>query len=292
MRKIWTLLLTAILALFICAPPCKAADVIIIGDAQLKPVVNVVSGIKESLQATVRVYPLAEIKGRLSAVIAAEGAQAVVALGKEAIEEALHLPPAVPLIYGLVIIPPKISRANTTGIYMAAPVGEYSSLTRKYIPSIKRLSVISSSDLIRTLAVPSASIATYPVSSSYEVVTTMKKQVDSSDALLLLPNASLLTAAAMEDIYLYSFRKKIPLLGVSERQVRDGALFSLVFDPISMGRQIGERTMEALKDRDAGQIPPAPSKKFDLFINTDTARNMGIDIPNEMLKQAKRVYPQ
>lgn len=268
-----------------------SADVVVVGDTSLKPVTDIIAGIKETLSTPLKVYSLSDVRGRLNGIVEREGATTVIALGKEAISDALQLPSSVAVIYDMVVVPPRTSRPNTTGLYMATPVAEYLSVIRKYLPSIRRVSVVTSQDMLRTLGASAGNqVAAYYVKSSIELISTVNK-LDEADALLLLPDVPLLTASAMDEIYLFSFRKRIPVLGLSERHVRQGALFALTFDPVSVGRQIGERASESLNGTDVGQFPPAASRKFDLFINSDTARKMGIAIPDEMFKRAKKVYP-
>ena len=64
-----------------------------------------------------------------------------------------------------------------------------------------------------------------------------------------------------------------------------------VVDPVSVGRQIGEYANRVIKGGNIGQIPPSPPKRFELYLNSGTARKMGIRLPDEMVRMAKRVYP-
>ncbi len=274
----------------VAASPCMAAEVVVIGDTRLKPVVEIVAGIRKGVDASVKTFSPAEVKGKLKGVVDAEGAKVVVALGKEAIYDALLLPSSIPVIYDLVVTPPQVNRANTTGFYMATPVREYSNLIRNHLHSIRKMAVVGSHDQLTILGKDEQQISSYTARNPFEFVNIVK-QLDAADAILLLPDVSLLTSTAMEEAYLLSFRKKIPLLGISERHVKEGALFALVVDPASVGRQIGEYAARALKGGGIGQIPPSPAKKFELYLNAGTAKKMGIQLPDEMLRMAKRVYP-
>lgn len=284
------LFLVVTLFLFLSAIPSEATEVILIGDTQLKPVADIITGIKETLGLPITIYSPSEVKGILDSVVAKEGARVVIALGKDAIDDALQLPPSIAVIFDLVIIPPKMNRPNTTGLFMATPVSEYVSLINKYLPSLKKISVVSSQSLLRILATDQAQVSVYRVSTSFELVNTVK-QLNETDAILLLPDVSLLTTTAIEEIYLYSFRRNIPILGISDRYVKQGALFALVFDSVAVGKQLGNIALEAIQGKDIGTIAPSPSHRFDLYMNRDTARKMGVTIPDEMLHQAKRVYP-
>ena len=276
---------------FILAPPAFAVETLIIGDIQYKPVVDVVSEIKSSLNSPAKVYATADVMGKLVQIADREDARLVVALGSNAVNEALKLPPSIPVIYGLVIAPPKTARQNITGVYMSTPVSEYVNTINEYLPSLKKLSVVGSQELMNILDGRSyAQVALYRVSSSSELVNTVD-HLEVSHALLLLPDVALLTTAVMEQVYLFSYRKNVPLLGISEGNVKQGSLFAIVFDSVNVGQQIGEKAQHALNGVDLKEMPPSPPKKFNLFLNNATAKKMGITIPSEMLENAKRVYP-
>jgi ABC-type uncharacterized transport system substrate-binding protein len=276
--------------LLIVALPAPAAETLIIGDIQYKPVAEIVTDIKASINSSVKVYQTTEVLGKLDAIVEREDARLVVALGTSALDEALKLSSSIPIIYGLIIAPPKTTRENVTGVFMSTPVSEYVSLVSRFLPSLKKLSVVGSRDLARILNGSShEKIAIYPVSSSSELLNAVNS-IEASHALLLLPDAALLTSSVMEQVYLFSYRKNIPLLGISEGNVKQGALCAIVFDPAHVGQQIGEKAQSILNGVEIQDLPPSAPKKFNLFLNSATAKKMGITIPSEMMDKAKRVY--
>jgi len=277
-------------ALLLLSSPAWAAKVLIVGDIQYALVADVAAEIQSAVRSQVREFATSEVRGRLGAVVERENAQVVVALGVDALGEALRLPPSISVVYGLVIVPPRSGRPNVTGVYMSPPVSEYVSTIRRYLPGITRLTVLGSQDMIRSLfAGDSALVATYHVSNSSELVNAVSRITDSR-AFLLLPDANLLTTQVMSSVYLHSFRKNIPVLGISEANVKQGSLFAFVFEPKAVGRQIGEKVQTVLNGMEAGEIPASPPRRYNLFINGNTARKMGINLPDEMLKKAKKVY--
>ena len=276
------------LLLLFTSPAC-AAKVLIIGDTQYAMVAGVVSEIQVSLRTQSKEYATADIRGRLGSIVEQEAAEIVVALGMDAVGEALRLPPNIAVVYGLVVVPPGSGRQNVTGVYMSPPVSEYVATVRRYLPAISRVSVIGSRNMMKSLSGNDGQVLAYSVGSSSDLVNTVNRLVDAK-ALLLLPDPNLLTAPVMSNVYLFSFRKNIPLLGISEANVKQGSLFALVFDPKTVSRQIGEKVQNILNGTDAGEIPASPPKKYNLYINSSTAHKMGIEIPDEMLKKAKKVY--
>lgn len=284
--------LTALLtfSLLMASPPAHAARVLIVGDLNYSFVADVADGIRSTLRTTIGEYPIANVKGRLSTIVEQERAQVVVALGNSAVTEAMHLPPEISVVYGLVVSPPR-SRGNTTGVYMAPPASEYITTLRRYFPAIGKVAVVGSPAAVRSLAAGgSPQVTTYQVDNAIDLVHTVSRLTD-SQALLLLPDANLLTGSAMESIFAFSFRNHIPLLGISEANVRQGSLFALVFEPKTVSRQIGEKVQSILNGNDADELPPSPPGRFNLFINSNTARKMEITIPAELLKKARKVYP-
>lgn len=284
-------LLGALICLLLAALPASAAEVLVIADAQLKPVMEVIQGLRKTLRASTRTYAPAEVRGTLAAVVQREDARVVIAMGREALGEALTLPPSIPVIYDMVVTPPSISRPNTAGFYMATPASEYGDLVRTYIPALRRVAVVASRDSLNTLAGNiSPPVSSHTVRNTVEFVNTVK-QLENTDAILLLPDSGVLTAAALEEAYLQSFRRRIPLLGISERHVKEGALLALVVDMVNVGKLVGEYASKALKSGNVGQPPAAPPRKFELFINMDTARKMRISIPDEVVRMARKAYP-
>ena len=283
-------ILYIVLCILLTGVPCRAAEVLIIADAQLKPVIDVTQGIHKTLHASTKTYAPSEVHGGLAALVQREEVRVVITLGNAALAEALELPPSIPVIYDLVVLPSTTTRPNTTGFFMATPVGEYASLIKNHLNSIKQIAVLGSRTQLDVLALNAPQATAYSVSDSVELVKTVNR-LETANAILLLPDAAVLTATAMDEAYLFSFRKGVPLLGVSERNVREGALVALVVDMVQVGRTIGETATKALNGMDVGKIRPSPPEKFDLFLNTATAMKMDIQIPDEVIRMAKRVYP-
>lgn len=280
-----------LLALFLVPAPALAARVLIVGDTQYAMVAGVASGIQRSLKAQARAYATSDVRGRLGSIVERESAQVVVALGVEAVGEALRLPPSVAVVFGLVVVPPPTARANVTGVYMSPPVGEYLAVLDRHLPALDRVAVVGSPSLMKRLVGgDSAHVAAYPVGSSSELAGALDRITDAR-ALLLLPDADFLIAPVLSKAYLLSFRRNIPLLGISEANVRQGALFALVFDPRAVSRQIAEKVHDILNGSHASDLPVSPPAGFDLFVNSGTAMKMGIELPAEMLNRARRVYP-
>jgi putative ABC transport system substrate-binding protein len=291
-RLLMVLTVTSALFLFTC--PSESAEVLIlVGNTKLKPVSDVISGIKKTSNYKVKVKLPDDVKDNLKETVYKEGAKAVVALGKNAVNIALSLPESIPVIYGLIISPLGTDRQNITGVYMSTPVSEYISFLGRYFPDIKKIGIIcepGTCDLLKT-AVTKPEITFYGATNSSEFIEGINILGNNIDAILLLPERNLISRKAIEEAYLFSFREHRPLIGISEKYVRIGSLFSLGFDTADMGRQLGELTNKVISRGSAGSIAHSPPDNFNIYINRKTADDMKVIIPGELFNKAAKVYP-
>lgn len=291
--KRFFIVFAAVFILHLSVGLSRASDIIIIGDIRLKPMDDIVKIIRASLTSESTVYLPKDVKGALNSVVRKENAKIVVALGGESTNEALSLPESVPVIYGLLIKPVITSRQNTTGVYMTTPVSEYISVLERYFPDIKKLGIVLEPETRNALLqeASATSVTLYSANNSYEFIKGIIHLDGNIDALLLLPDKTLLTSTAMQELYRHSFTGKVPVIGVSEKHVKMGSLFALVFDESGMGKQIGEVAQKVLSSGSASGIAPAPPRRFNLFLNSETAKAMKISIPTELFKKARGIYP-
>jgi len=286
-------ILTVFFTILLSASPSYSADVIILGNTRLKPVSEVINGIKETLHHKEVIISIEDINNDLADIVRDEGANTVIALGKDALTAAGSLTESISVIYGLLITPPETERKNITGVYMTTPVIKYLSLLNTYFPEIKKIAVICMHGVNAHIqfSIKSPSVTYCNAKNPYEFIeslTTMGKDID---ALLLLPERDLITARVLERLYIFSFRENIPILGISEKYVKTGSLFSLGFDTSAMGQQIGKLANKVITNKSAAGLLAVPPDNFHLYINRKTSETMNINIPPELAKIARKVYP-
>ncbi|MDH3360598.1 MAG: ABC transporter substrate-binding protein, partial [Desulfobulbaceae bacterium] len=85
-------------------------------------------------------------------------------------------------------------------------------------------------------------------------------------------------------IILAATKLKIPVISPAS-QYRNGALLSYAPNPQSMGQQAGKIAAKVLNGIDASKIPVEQAEYF-LGINLVTARELGIEIRNDILREA------
>lgn len=81
-----------------------------------------------------------------------------------------------------------------------------------------------------------------------------------------------------------------PTVGISDINVKIGALFAQASDSESVGRQLGEQVQGYLLSKGIQEIGFERRLGYDYFVNRDTAERFNIRIPKERLEQLKVVY--
>ena len=114
-----------------------------------------------------------------------------------------------------------------------------------------------------------------------------KNQVD---VLWSLPDPLIFSPQTAKPILLFSFRNRIPLIGLSDAWVKAGALYALEWDYEDIGKQCASVAMKIIQGARLAALPPAPPRKMPYSVNARTASHMNLEIPVELLKQARQVY--
>ena len=115
-------------------------------------------------------------------------------------------------------------------------------------------------------------------------------EIEGVDALWILPDQTVLAPAFIEHMLRFSYRNRIPLLGLSERHAAMGALVSLYFaSGEDIGRQAGELVNSVLESEATALIRYTNAREVNLVVNLKTAKRIGFEIPESMTVAASEV---
>lgn len=92
----------------------------------------------------------------------------------------------------------------------------------------------------------------------------------------------------IESFVEFSLKNKIPLSAPSATQVEKGSLFSYGHIHYELGKQASRLAYQILKGQNPQNLPVEISENY-LAINLKSAKEIGVEIPRHILKQAKSI---
>jgi putative ABC transport system substrate-binding protein len=110
---------------------------------------------------------------------------------------------------------------------------------------------------------------------------------DRADALFVAPDAFFISRRVQ--FATLATRHGIPAAYTTRDDVEVGGLMSYGTDTLDMHRQAGVYTAQILKGTKPADLPVLQSTKFEFVINLQTARALGIDVPNSIQLLADEV---
>jgi len=222
----------------------------------------------------------------------------ILAIGIWALQVVVEEIRDIPVVFAMVLNPSTVigqEARNITGASMNVPIEQQIALLKKASPQARRIGVIydpsktgflvkQAERIARDQGVSLLPKAIASPKDSFAALDAMQGEID---ALWILPDVTVLAPESVQYMLLFSFRNKIPLLGLSENQARMGALFGLSFGSgRDIGIQAGEIANEILSGRRAEEIPFTTARRLRLTVNLKTAGKLGLQVPKEILDRA------
>ncbi|HSF32957.1 MAG TPA: ABC transporter substrate-binding protein [Candidatus Tectomicrobia bacterium] len=286
------------------AVPASAGDVAVIVSARVDAYEEALRGFKRSLRHRIVVeYDMAGdfSRGReiLSEIKSKVKPDLILAVGIWALQVVVGETTNIPVVYAMVLNPPSIIGAgskNVTGASMNVSVNQTLHLFKQLGPQIQRLGVVYNRAKTGYLVSLADAIAreqglrliTKQVHSPREAIPALDSLQEAGiDALWILPDETILAPEVVQYMLLFSYRNKVPLLGLSERHAQMGALLSLSFaSSEDIGRQAGELANSILEGKTAAEIPYTTARQVKLTVNLKAAQKLGIEVPKSIIAMA------
>jgi putative ABC transport system substrate-binding protein len=222
----------------------------------------------------------------------------ILALGSAAGDAALGAPRQVPLVAAMVLRTEALQKSgNATGVSVEFPVEVQLNWLRRLFPKARRIAVVYSPEEnaervgeARAFA-PRAGfrLDALAVKSPQDIPATLEEASRTAEVLWGLTDRVVFSPESAKGLLLFSFRNRMPLVGVSAAWVRAGALCSLDRDYVDIGRQAGEMAVKILAGGSAADIPPVPPRRVCYAINLKTAQQLGLEFADNVLRDACEV---
>lgn len=292
-----TLLLLPLLGAPLAASGAAAAGtgVVILTDGR-------VAQYREALEAAQEALREAAVidLGAADAAARVQKAAVILAIGQRAVQLAMASAPSVPVVTCMVLGGAVTGSRTLTGLRLEVSPDVQLGAFRRVHAGLKRLGVIYqpkvSGDYVaeaeRAAGGLGISLVTRPVADARAVRSALPELAASIDALWLLPDPQLITPEMMNFLLVFTLERKLPLLGFFDSLTRAGALASVAPDYRAIGQRAAKLASE-LAARPAESrvpVPPMIGSPGTLSINLKTARQLGIEVPADVVAAANQVY--
>ncbi|MFT5709242.1 MAG: putative ABC transport system substrate-binding protein [Oceanospirillaceae bacterium] len=193
--------------------------------------------------------------------------------------------------------------ANVTGVSDAAPIGAQLDFYKRIIPNLNKIGFIYNPGLDNALAALAImkeegkkrgiSVVESAAPTTNEVILATKKLIGKVDAVYI-PNDTTVVAA-LEAIVKIGQDVDMPIFAGDTGAVKRGVLAAVGLDYNEVGRVTGAIVADVLDGKDPGTIDAVVAyeavSKFKIMVNLESAKNMDVTIPEDVLKEANKIIP-
>ena len=282
----------------------RLGNVAVLKSDSLTPYDQAVAGFSAECRSEVSEYDLREDAARADRIVKelqAARPSLILALGPLAANTAKRAFDDVPIVFIMVPNWEKygLEAKNVTGVALQRPIKSQLETLKALAQGGKRIGVLynprfsksvieAAADAAKALSV---TLVAAKVESSEDIPATAKGLGGKVDALWMIADRAVATPDAVQAIIKLARDTKVPVLALSEQQVREGALASLSPNSIAIGQQAGRLATKILEQKlEPGSIPVAQPEGLDLTINTTTAKQIGAEcsLATELFKLAAK----
>ncbi|QIW15896.1 ABC transporter substrate-binding protein [Pasteurellaceae bacterium RH1A] len=190
------------------------------------------------------------------------------------------------------------SGTNVTGISDHKPIEPQLELIKTLVPEVKSLGYVYSAGEVNSVfvleeletAAQAAGIKVVPVAvqRSADIGTAARSLNGKVQAIYITEDNGVVSA--YEALHKAALEAKIPVIAADRDTVKRGALAAYSINQYDIGVETGKVAARVLRGEKAGSIPTADLKDLDLSINQQTAKELGVNVPEDLVKEAKETF--
>jgi putative ABC transport system substrate-binding protein len=273
------------------------------------PIEETLAGFKEHLgrqgtHAVYEIYPLYEASTqtrRPPGEVRENGTGLILALGSLALETASREAEGVPVVAGMVLREADIRRTRgATGVFLEFPLESQFAWLRRLLPEARRVGVVYNPAENQGTIEAAAKVAgrmgleliAREVAAPAELPAALESLANRAEVLWGISDNVVVTPQTAKSLLLFSFRNRIPFVGLSTAWVKAGAFYALDRDYRDIGRQCAELALKVLAGGDAGSLVPVPPRLTNLSLNLKTAERMKVPVSPSLRREAVQLFQE
>ncbi len=187
---------------------------------------------------------------------------------------------------------------NVTGTSDAVSAEKIVELAKRISPNIKTIGALYNSSETNSISVVNElkeyaqknnmTVVDATVTNSSDVQQVVTSLVNKVDALFSPIDNTV--ASAMPLVTQIANKAQKPVYVGADSMVKDGGLATYGINYKVLGKETGVMAVEILNGKKAGDIPVKTMKDMDIYLNQTTAKAIGINLPDDVLKEAAQIF--
>lgn len=169
---------------------------------------------------------------------------------------------------------------------------------RRLLPQVKRVGILYDPKYNQTwvdaakidAAQLGLEIVAIPVFSAKNLSAALRAIGRQADSIMSIADQTVYSGKTAKTVLLFSFRNRIPFVGLSEAWVKAGALYALDWDYQDLGRQSGDIALKTLKGEQSQTAKSQLPANTLYQLNLKTAEQLKLKISQEYIDGAAKVY--
>lgn len=192
----------------------------------------------------------------------------------------------------------KPSGTNVTGISDHKAIEPQLALIQTLVPNVKAIGYVYSAGEVNSAivldelkdAAQKVNVKVVPVAvqRSADIGTATRSLNGKVQAIYISEDNAVVSA--YEALHKAAQESKIPVIAADKDTVQRGALAAYAVNQYDIGVETGKVAARVLRGEKAGEIETHSVSKMELSINQQTAKELGIIIPEQLLKEAKAIF--
>lgn len=190
------------------------------------------------------------------------------------------------------------SGTNVTGISDHKPIAPQVKLIQTLVPELKSVGYVYSAGEVNSAIVleelkeeakkQGITVVPVAVQRSADIGTAARSLNGKVQAIYISEDNAVVSA--YEALHKAALEAKIPVIAADKDTVERGAIAAYAVNQYDIGVATGKTAARVLKGEKAGTIPTQEVSQLELSINTKTAKELGITIPEALAKEAKQTF--
>ncbi|HGO5822497.1 TPA: ABC transporter substrate-binding protein [Mannheimia haemolytica] len=190
------------------------------------------------------------------------------------------------------------SGTNVTGISDHKPIAPQVKLIQTLVPELKAVGYVYSAGEVNSAIVleelkeeakkQGITVVPVAVQRSADIGTAARSLNGKVQAIYISEDNAVVSA--YEALHKAALEAKMPVIAADKDTVERGAIAAYAVNQYDIGVATGKTAARVLKGEKAGTIPTQEVSQLELSINTKTAKELGITIPEALAKEAKQTF--